>query len=412
MDTPPIYLLDQAAHPIGPFTQAQLLASLRRSEIQRGDAAWQPGLSKWQPLEDILFKHYRGIDRIAGAGLALVIVGYFIISYFVLRELKISPSILLDQMNRAGTPKLDDLYIWVGVNGVGCLLAGIYLLPRLAHAGLSRWWALVGTLPVLGWLLWIPALRLPRAFRETRAAAPSADDTTLRCAPAPLAPASTPPPVPPGGVRKTRSLGHGLRRVLQWFALGSVLAASSIYAALFTVIYVGSMLYLGNRDLPPGNLIVPAERSDVRLEQSDYLKRIMDDMAARDGLDGLIARLALGQDFAKVNQRIMDMRVTNFPGSGGNWDFVLCELTLLLYNFGDDPERLYPQTVEHLVDVLLNEKGGDPLIWTPRIFGLPLPDTENHILQTESSRYLTNQWIARSGNPDPKYDNIQNGLEA
>jgi hypothetical protein len=39
-----------------------------------------------------------------------------------------------------------------------------------------------------------------------------------------------------------------------------------------------------------------------------------------------------------------------------------------------------------------------------------LEDSENHILMTESSRYLKNQWLKNHGNNESKYDNSINGV--
>ena len=39
-----------------------------------------------------------------------------------------------------------------------------------------------------------------------------------------------------------------------------------------------------------------------------------------------------------------------------------------------------------------------------------LEDSENHILMTEGSRYLKNQWLKKHGNDDPKFDNEINGV--
>jgi hypothetical protein len=71
---------------------------------------------------------------------------------------------------------------------------------------------------------------------------------------------------------------------------------------------------------------------------------------------------------------------------------------------------LYPQTRDHLLNTLLPLEGGDPLVKVPRTLGL-IPDTENHLLMTEGSRYLKNRWLALHGSSLSMHDNVANGLE-
>ena len=81
---------------------------------------------------------------------------------------------------------------------------------------------------------------------------------------------------------------------------------------------------------------------------------------------------------------------------------------------------LKADTKKHLLDNLLTVRGGEAerreFLW---ICGLPtfVPESENHILMTESSRYLTNQLLAadykQANKPVPKeFDNDQNGMTA
>jgi len=132
----------------------------------------------------------------------------------------------------------------------------------------------------------------------------------------------------------------------------------------------------------------------------------------------LLAKLAAGQDIEAVNQYLQE--AAPWSGTGSNWllfkgdyDFTLVSLTTILYLFGSAPEALYPETVRHLLDVLLTEEGDTPLVTAPLTFGLVL-DTENHHLMTEGSRYLKNQWLRRYGTEEersnPVYDNRANGL--
>ncbi len=132
----------------------------------------------------------------------------------------------------------------------------------------------------------------------------------------------------------------------------------------------------------------------------------------------LMAKLAAGRDIEAVNRYLQE--AAPWSGAGSNWllfkgdyDFTLVSLTTILYLFGNIPDLLYPETVRHLLDVLLTEEGDTPLVTAPFTFGLVL-DTENHHLMTEGSRYLKNQWLRTYGTEEersnPMYVNRANGL--
>ncbi len=132
-----------------------------------------------------------------------------------------------------------------------------------------------------------------------------------------------------------------------------------------------------------------------------------------------LVKLAENTDIDAVNRYLRSARPSARAGSSwllhaGDYDFALVALTTLLYMFGDKPELLYPETRQYLLDVLLNQDGGEPMEAAPRTIGLVL-DTENHHLMTEGSRYLKNQWLATHGTAaqrtDPRYNNQENGLE-
>ena len=127
----------------------------------------------------------------------------------------------------------------------------------------------------------------------------------------------------------------------------------------------------------------------------------------------MLAKLCTGQDIAEVNAYLQKLKPWSVPGSSwelndGDYDFTETVLIELLYFFGDRPDRLYPESLQHLLDVLLVDEGSKPTLKVPRTFGL-LFDTENHLLMTESSRYLKNQWLFTHGNMKPKYNNAANG---
>ncbi len=128
-----------------------------------------------------------------------------------------------------------------------------------------------------------------------------------------------------------------------------------------------------------------------------------------------IAKLSRRRDVAAVNEWLQSAIPERGIGSTwyfhhGDHDFTMVGMTTLLYLFGDEPDLLYPSTIEHLFEHILIVEGGDPLYTVPRSFGLVI-DTENHHLMTEGSRYLKNQWLLEHGEGGPEHDNGKNGLE-
>lgn len=137
----------------------------------------------------------------------------------------------------------------------------------------------------------------------------------------------------------------------------------------------------------------------------------------------ILARLELGKDLQSLNEYIQGLEPWGTIGSSydlfwglisrnGDYDFTLVVLTSMLYLYGEDAEVLYAETRDHLLNNLLVLDGGKPDISVP---GIPIRDTENHILMNESSRYLKNQWLFNHGSEDQRgrerYDNSENGLE-
>ena len=98
-------------------------------------------------------------------------------------------------------------------------------------------------------------------------------------------------------------------------------------------------------------------------------------------------------------------------GHHGDYDFTLVTLVTMLHALRDHPDRLAPATRAHMLDRLFPVTGGTPSVQVPNSLGF-VRDTENHILMTESSRYLTNQWLHAHGRDEPAYDNAKNGLGA
>lgn len=220
--------------------------------------------------------------------------------------------------------------------------------------------------------------------------------------------------------------------------MGKTAIGSSIIALVLTIFMIGSDIQLisylfgevqyKSVHLNAGNIAIPQARTIVWEKQSDFAKRIYLDWAGRaitdDMLEGkgnvsriLLAKLLLKQDITEVNQVLRKLQAWGVSGSSwamnkkGDYDFSLMVFTTILYLFGDQPELLYPESKEHLLQVLLIEKGNKYRSTAPKTFGL-VKETENHLLMTEGSRYLKNRWIMLHGNSDSYYDNVRNGLEA
>lgn len=130
----------------------------------------------------------------------------------------------------------------------------------------------------------------------------------------------------------------------------------------------------------------------------------------------MLAKLVVGKDVEQVNKFISESVPWGKSGSTGplykkgDYDFTQITLCSILYLFGDNQEKLYPATVDRLVNVLMIEEGGKPKYRTPRTLKV-MKDTENHILMTETTRYLKNQWLKNHGSTERKHDNNANGLE-
>ena len=172
---------------------------------------------------------------------------------------------------------------------------------------------------------------------------------------------------------------------------------------------------------------VPIERKLVWNTHSTFGDAVLKNWANREipfkSLSGknnairiLLAKLKLHQDIEIVNTAIMQLTAWGVSGTSwkgnkkGDYDFTIFQLTTILYLFGDQPDVLYPKTKDYLLNVLLTEQGNKFRYTAPNTLGL-IPETENHLLMTEGSKYLKNRWINLHGNADPYYNNETNGLE-
>ncbi|MBI2519007.1 MAG: hypothetical protein HYV97_01260 [Bdellovibrio sp.] len=138
-----------------------------------------------------------------------------------------------------------------------------------------------------------------------------------------------------------------------------------------------------------------------------------------------LARIIAGEDTISLNHLILNPATTPYAKYGsslsilgglcqrnGDYDFMLQHLIRLAY-VKKDSDVLWPQTRHKITHQLLTAKGNDHY----RTFRLGIcgvhEDSENHILMTETSRYLTNQLILDDGGEDAsrnQYDNALNGF--
>ncbi|GAA5508340.1 hypothetical protein [Novipirellula caenicola] len=215
----------------------------------------------------------------------------------------------------------------------------------------------------------------------------------------------------------------------RWATLAIVMAAitaASVWALPRVIPYISASRHV-HVSLPPGNIEIPTQRSIPWREESDLTNQIIDEWAKRPLGDwktegkieaprALLARLIRRDDVDAANDYLIAQTAwgtvgSTWPGNpNGDYDFTMAGLIPILFLFGDEPNVLYPQTREHLLHTLLPLDGGQPLLTVPRTAGL-VPETENHLLMTEGSRYLKNRWMMLHGSQLAKHDNLGNGLE-
>ncbi|MCF8278281.1 MAG: hypothetical protein K9J17_16255 [Flavobacteriales bacterium] len=130
----------------------------------------------------------------------------------------------------------------------------------------------------------------------------------------------------------------------------------------------------------------------------------------------LLAKLVAHKDVKAVNEFLLNSTpwgnsgTSGFLNPKGDYDFTTILLSAILFRFENDTALLWPQTADHIAQNLLIEEGGKPHTKTPRTLRI-MKDTENHILMTNISQYLKNQWFQEHGNTDERFNNRVNGME-
>ena len=144
-------------------------------------------------------------------------------------------------------------------------------------------------------------------------------------------------------------------------------------------------------------------------------------------IEASLVRLAHDTKVDEVNRAILDPNTKAYsqPGTDfrilgpicrreGDYDFRLASLINLVLLNWDHPTHLWPDTKDKLLKELLTVRGTDhPLRVKLGLCGW-FDETENHVLMTETTRYLTNQLLLKEALLRGKYlaqfDNSKNGF--
>ena len=180
-------------------------------------------------------------------------------------------------------------------------------------------------------------------------------------------------------------------------------------------------------ELPPSTIAIPHERARQWKNESEFGNAFFESFAKiplskvqrsgkGDGTHILLGHLLAHKDIAETNALILSLKPWGISGTSGwqnkkgDYDFEEAVLVTLLYHFANEPETLTPAARDHIVNVLLIDEGDGYRTTAPHTFGL-FEETENHMLMTEGTRYLKNQWLRSHGNTNPIYNNETNGME-
>ena len=176
-----------------------------------------------------------------------------------------------------------------------------------------------------------------------------------------------------------------------------------------------------------GDIKIPTGRTLSFNDNSELKQNILDGWTSKKPQDWkpdekvnlknsriVISCFLEGKRVEEMNKYLMRQKAVGHPGSPwllyplGDYDFTAMAFTALLYLFGEKPDILYPKTRQHLLNNILTIEGNK---FRRNVGYMFLEDSENHILMTEGSRYLKNQWLRNHGNNAPEYNNKTNGVE-
>ena len=202
--------------------------------------------------------------------------------------------------------------------------------------------------------------------------------------------------------------------------------------AIPLLIYVSVNIFAGagrkmDKPIELGDIKIPTRRTLSFNNNSELKQNILDGWTSKTPQDWkpdekvnlknsriVISCFLEGKRVEEMNKYLMRQKAVGHPGSPwlfyplGDYDFTAMAFTALLYLFGEKPDILYPKTREHLLNNILTIEGNK---FRRNVGYMFLEDSENHILMTEGSRYLKNQWLRNHGNNAPEYNNKTNGVE-
>ena len=215
-----------------------------------------------------------------------------------------------------------------------------------------------------------------------------------------------------------------IKKLFAYFLIVSITIPVLLYVLVNIFAGAGRKM---DKPIELGNIKIPTRRTLSFYDNSELKQNILDGWTSKTPQDWkpdekvnlknsriVISCFLEGKRVEEMNKYLMRQKAVGHPGSPwllyplGDYDFTAMAFTALLYLFGEKPDILYPKTREHLLNNILTIEGDK---FRRNVGYMFLEDSENHILMTEGSRYLKNQWLRNHGNNAPEYNNKTNGVE-
>ncbi|RPG55815.1 MAG: hypothetical protein CBD95_005510 [Flavobacteriales bacterium TMED235] len=215
-----------------------------------------------------------------------------------------------------------------------------------------------------------------------------------------------------------------IKKLFAYFLIVSITIPILLYVLVNIFAGAGRKI---DKPIELGEIKIPTRRTLSFYDNSELKQNILDGWTSKTPQDWkpdekvnlknsriVISCFLEGKRVEEMNKYLMRQKAVGHPGSPwllyplGDYDFTAMAFTALLYLFGEKPDILYPKTREHLLNNILTIEGDK---FRRNVGYMFLEDSENHILMTEGSRYLKNQWLRNHGNNAPEYNNKTNGVE-